>query len=136
MDATALLGVSVAAVTLTAAAILAILRRTRGLSATQRMDFVAGRGASALVRALPAVGPVVGLIVFVWAAVIGVAVTTLIVRAISPQGPRPAEASLLIGDTVLTLYPLILGLGLSLCVAVAAGLMAAKRVTAWRGPLI
>jgi hypothetical protein len=69
-----------------------------------------------------------GFLAFLGSAVLGLAVTVLVVRSIAPEVPKPTEAYQGFGDYVLTLFWFHIGAGLSFVAAVGIGLAIAARV--------
>jgi hypothetical protein len=124
---TSAIALGVGAVSLAAAAIGVLLRRTQGATGIRRTRLMARLAAAALWGVFPprwAVAAVTaGLLAFAGTLAAGLAVTVLIVRAIPPAVPNPTEAYEGFGDAMMAQFRFCMGAGLSLLVACITGCM-------------
>lgn len=132
------IALGVGTVSLTAAAVGVLLRRTTGVAGTRRVHTMALLAAAEVWGVFPSrwvvASVAAGLLAFAGTLAAGLAVTLLIVRAIPPEVPHPTEAYEGFGDAMTALFRFYLGAVLSLLVASAAGLLAGNRVASrWGG---
>jgi hypothetical protein len=131
----AALGVGAAA--LAAAAVVALLRRTRGVPPARRVHLITRLAGSAIWSVLPprwgVVSVAAGALAFAGSLFAGLVVTLLVVLAIPPEVPHPTEAYEGIGDALMAMFYFGIGAMLSLCVAFSVGIAAGAHVASqWR----
>ena len=134
---TSAIAIGVGAVSLAAAIVGVLLRRTTGLTGTHRLRTMARLAAVAVWGVLPprwaVASTAAGLLAFAGTLAAGVVVTVLIVRAIPPEVPHPTEAYEGFGDGMMALVRFCLGAGLSLIVACVVGVVTGSWVAARLG---
>lgn len=128
---------SVGAATLVLAALVALLRRTRGAPPAQRLRLMVRLTWSAVRSVLPprwaVVSIAVGLVASAVSLLVGLGVTLLVIWLIPPIVPNPTEAYEGFGDAVLTFFYFGVGAVVSLCVAMCVGLLAGGHVASRYG---
>ena len=128
------IALSISAVSLAAAAVGVLLRRTAGRTGIQRLRTMARLTIAAVWGVLPpqwAVASVAaGLLAFVATLAVGVVVTVVIVRVMPRQVPNPTEAYEGIGDALMAEAVLSLGAGLSFVAACIVGVVTGSWMTA------
>ena len=124
--------------TLMTAAWITLLRRTRGVPPGRRIRLMLRLVGSAMSCVLPprwAVASLAaGLLAFAGTLLAGLAVTIVIVRAIPPEAAHPTEAYEGFGDALMSLIRFVIGVTLSVSVAIVVGLLTGQSVAQWWVP--